>query len=197
MQVALGFLVLGAKHAVGRGKLGHDQPATAKIADEAAKDRVCDASHGRQHGSRRDFDTADVQLGWNGGGPQCLPSINTGEDARPTIFRVVPLLAHRSILSVPQNKAPAVAGAKILIRRFPAYFFSPALAYFRRKRSTRPAVSINFCLPVKNGWQLEQISTWMSPLCVERVLKVLPHAQCKRISLKLGWIAAFIDRKST
>ena len=26
------------------------------------------------------------------------------------------------------------------------------LAYFWRKRSTRPAVSISFCLPVKNGW---------------------------------------------
>jgi hypothetical protein len=26
------------------------------------------------------------------------------------------------------------------------------------KRSTRPSVSISFCRPVKNGWQLEQIS---------------------------------------
>ena len=24
--------------------------------------------------------------------------------------------------------------------------------YFWRKRSTRPAVSISFCFPVKNGW---------------------------------------------
>ena len=41
------------------------------------------------------------------------------------------------------------------------FFFvvSAALAYLRRKRSTRPAVSISFCLPVKNGWQAEQIST--------------------------------------
>ncbi len=45
-------------------------------------------------------------------------------------------------------------------------------AYLRRKRSTRPAVSIIFCLPVKNGWQLEQISMWMSPLWVERVSKL-------------------------
>ena len=45
-----------------------------------------------------------------------------------------------------------------------------ASAYFFWKRSTRPAVSTNFCLPVKNGWQLEQISTRsMSPLMVERV----------------------------
>ena len=33
------------------------------------------------------------------------------------------------------------------------------LAYFRRNRSTRPAVSTSRCLPVKNGWQTEQIST--------------------------------------
>src|SRR6185503_19081138 len=71
------------------------------------------------------------------------------------------------------------------------YFFSGvaavaagalALPYLRRKRSTRPAVSISFCLPVKNGWQAEQISTLMSPRCVDRVVKVLPHAQCTRTS---------------
>src|SRR5258708_28959206 len=42
-------------------------------------------------------------------------------------------------------------------------YFLPAaagtLAYFFWKRSTRPAVSTSFCLPVKKGWQLEQIST--------------------------------------
>src|SRR4051812_41826365 len=48
------------------------------------------------------------------------------------------------------------------------------LAYLRRKRSTRPAVSISFCLPVKKGWQAEQISTLMSLLLVERVVNVLP-----------------------
>ena len=33
--------------------------------------------------------------------------------------------------------------------------------YLFRKRSTRPSVSISLCLPVKNGWQFEQISTLM------------------------------------
>ena len=33
------------------------------------------------------------------------------------------------------------------------------LLYLRWKRSTRPAVSRNFCLPVKNGWHFEQTST--------------------------------------
>src|SRR5712691_8932342 len=54
-----------------------------------------------------------------------------------------------------------------------------ASAYFLVKRSTRPAVSTSFCLPVKKGWQFEQISTRsMSPLMVERVWKVWPQAQC-------------------
>ena len=61
------------------------------------------------------------------------------------------------------------------------YFLAAAagtLAYFLLKRSTRPAVSTSFCLPVKKGWQLEQISTRsISPLMVERVWKVLPQAQ--------------------
>jgi hypothetical protein len=62
------------------------------------------------------------------------------------------------------------------------YFFAieAALsAYFFVKRSTRPAVSISFCLPVKNGWQFEQISVRIElPLIVERVSNVLPQAQC-------------------
>jgi hypothetical protein len=37
-----------------------------------------------------------------------------------------------------------------------ATFVSP---YFFMKRSTRPALSTNFCLPVKKGWQLEHISS--------------------------------------
>src|SRR5271154_3542326 len=61
------------------------------------------------------------------------------------------------------------------------YFFIAAAlsAYFFVKRSTRPAVSTSFCLPVKNGWQFEQISTRICwPLNVERVSNVLPQAQC-------------------
>ena len=42
------------------------------------------------------------------------------------------------------------------------------ILYFFRNLSIRPAVSTNFCLPVKNGWQAEQISTLMF-LIVERV----------------------------
>src|SRR5262249_150517 len=66
-------------------------------------------------------------------------------------------------------------GSRILV----SYFLPAAagmLAYFFWKRSTRPAVSMSFCLPVKNGWQLEQISTRsISPLTVERVCQLLPQ----------------------
>ena len=42
------------------------------------------------------------------------------------------------------------------------------------KRWTRPPVSMNFCWPVKNGWQALQMSTRSSDL-VERVVNVLPQ----------------------
>src|SRR5579859_926891 len=72
-----------------------------------------------------------------------------------------------------------------------------ASAYFLVKRSTRPAVSISFCLPVKNGWQLEQISSEISPLCVLRVMNTLPHAQCTRTCSYAGWILGFISGQNS
>src|SRR5207244_10066632 len=67
------------------------------------------------------------------------------------------------------------------------YFLAAfAFAYFFWKRSTRPAVSTSFCLPVKNGWQFEQISTFISPLCVDRVVNEFPQAHITRISLSAG-----------
>src|ERR1700712_1030852 len=65
-------------------------------------------------------------------------------------------------------------------------FLASVAANLRRKRSIRPAVSTSFCLPVKKGWQAEQISTTMSPLCVERVWKVLPQAHFTLVSAYAG-----------
>ena len=48
--------------------------------------------------------------------------------------------------------------------------------YFRWKRSTRPAVSRNFCFPVKKGWHLEQTSTRIDGT-VERVWMTSPQLQ--------------------
>ncbi len=39
----------------------------------------------------------------------------------------------------------------------------------------RPAVSTSFCLPVKKGWQLEQMATLISSI-VDLVSNVFPHA---------------------
>ena len=47
--------------AVRAGELGHDEPAAALIADEAAEDRVGDARHGRQHRGRRDGHASDIE----------------------------------------------------------------------------------------------------------------------------------------
>lgn len=57
--------------------------------------------------------------------------------------------------------------------------------------STRPPASTNFCLPVKNGWHFEQISTRISPL-VDFVLITSPHAQLMVHSLYSGWSPSFI-----
>ena len=72
-------------------------------------------------------------------------------------------------------------------RIFVNYFFAPAGAAvfwklyvppnFLLNFSTRPAVSTNFCLPVKNGWHAEQMSTLIFDI-VLRVVNVLPQAQC-------------------
>src|SRR5438132_8288271 len=48
--------------------------------------------------------------------------------------------------------------------------------YLRWNFSTRPVVSTYFILPVKNGWQAEQISTVMF-LRVLRVVNLLPQPQ--------------------
>ena len=53
------------------------------------------------------------------------------------------------------------------------------VSYFLRNRSTRPAVSISLYLPVKYGWQFEQISTLNEPR-VERVSITFPQAQTTR-----------------
>ena len=68
------------------------------------------------------------------------------------------------------------------------YWAEVACPYFRLKRSTRPSLSTNFCLPVKNGWQDEQISTWISDF-VLLVWKLFPHAQLIVQSTYSGWIS--------
>ena len=150
--------------------LGHPHRRSRKeagVADEAAKDGVGDPGHRREHCRRGDRHSANVEgrrdarMLWHG-----------------VFARVVPVLFHRSCdkflfrhtrqLHSLHEKASAEAEAFLnpLERCYLAAVALPAseAAYLRRKRSTRPAVSTSFCLPVKNGWQAEQISTWMIAL---------------------------------
>src|SRR5438093_5504896 len=63
--------------------------------------------------------------------------------------------------------------------------------YLRWNFSTRPVVSTNFILPVKNGWHAEQISTEMFFL-VLRVMNLLPQPQVTVQSSYLGWMSFFM-----
>ncbi len=74
--------------------------------------------------------------------------------------------------------------------------FASFLAYLRRKRSIRPAVSSTFCLPVKNGWQAEQISTWMSPRFVLRVTKAIA-AGALHVDLFVLWVGCCFHKSSS
>jgi len=87
VQVALGFLVFRAKHAIGRGELGHDQPASAEVANEASKDGIGNASHGSQNGRGSDLNIADRNAIRHGGASR-------GEDACVHIRRIFPILTH-------------------------------------------------------------------------------------------------------
>ena len=84
-------------------------------------------------------------------------------------------------------RSPSGSHSASILRR--TQFLSP---YFFLNFSTRPAASISFCLPVKKGWQFEQISTWIVAT-VERVSTTYPHAQLIVAFLYSGWMAAFME----
>src|SRR5262249_31281780 len=79
--------------------------------------------------------------------------------------------------------AVASAASAFSLRLFQLYFFW--------NFSTRPVVSTNFLLPVKNGWHAEQISTLMT-LRVLRVVNLLPQPQVTVASWYWGWMSAFM-----
>ena len=97
MQIALSFLIFLTQNTIGRGELGHDQPASAQVADEAAEDSVGHAGHGREHGGRSDFHAADHDSlrDW-----LARRRSLCSDGAYPVApSRIVPTLAHVSILS--------------------------------------------------------------------------------------------------
>src|SRR5690349_9217344 len=72
-----------------------------------------------------------------------------------------------------------------------ACFLRWSQLYLRWNFSTRPVVSTNFILPVKNGWHAEQISTVMF-LRVLRVTNLLPQPHVTVASTYSGWIFSFM-----
>ena len=69
--------------------------------------------------------------------------------------------------------------------------FSKCFAYRCLNFSIRPAVSISFCLPVKKGWQAEQISTLISVMTEPRSTS-FPQAHNAFMWLYFGCISFFI-----
>jgi hypothetical protein len=98
MQVALGFLVFCPKNSVRRSELGHDQSTSAKVADEAPKDRIRNARHRSENRRRSNLDVADHDMVRHG-------SARTNDDARAYIPRIVPVLPHLAILPPSANYA--------------------------------------------------------------------------------------------
>ena len=97
VEVAFGFFILGAKHAVGRGELGHNQAAAGQIANEAAEDSVGDAGHRGKHGCRSDFDRAKLQSGWN------WNEFVARRTNVPFVDGIVPVFPHVLILTGPSH----------------------------------------------------------------------------------------------
>src|SRR6185312_1616507 len=96
MQIALGLLVFFAKNAIGGSELGHDEPASAKISDEPAENRVGNPGHGSENGGGSNLHAANHERGGHGSFVRLRARFRTGEDAR--IAGIVPEFAHEPIL---------------------------------------------------------------------------------------------------
>ena len=97
VQIALRLLVLGTQDTVSRGELGHDQPASAKVPNEAAEHCVGHSRHGGKDRSRGEGDRADFECVGNRD-EVSRTTLSTGGDARAYIGRIVPKLLHLLIL---------------------------------------------------------------------------------------------------
>jgi hypothetical protein len=103
------------------------------------------------------------------------------------------MLGSAFISRVSSGKAKKLRPEEIRDEVFRKSSYFVFFAYRFWKRSTRPAVSTNFCVPVKKGWHLEQMPIRMS-FRVERVLRMFPHAQWITASTYSGCILAFMVR---
>src|SRR5450755_3740375 len=84
-----------AEHAVGGGEFGHDQAASAKMLDEAAKNRVGDARHRSEHRRRGNRHVTDAERAGKG----ASTALARNFDRRSVrTARILPELLHSSIL---------------------------------------------------------------------------------------------------
>ncbi len=91
VQVALGFLVFCPKNSVRRSELGHNQPASAQVANEAPKHGISNTRHRSQNGRGSNLNAADLY-------PVRYRNTGRDDDARAEIHRILPVLAHLAIL---------------------------------------------------------------------------------------------------
>src|SRR6476469_6919986 len=93
MQITLRLLIFGAEHAIGRGKLRHDQPASAEITNESPENCISHAGHGCENRRRRDSNRAETDGGRHSNTcPDCLvrhASATLGATVLPELFHNV------------------------------------------------------------------------------------------------------------
>ncbi len=105
MEIPLGLLVLLAEHAVGGSELGHNEPASIQVADEAPENGVGNARHRSENRCGSDLDITDAEADRDRLQRRC----QADSSVRPTRAvprRVVPAFAHRSILLGLSSESP-------------------------------------------------------------------------------------------
>ena len=130
VEIALGLLIFLAQNSVGRGELGHDETASAEVADEAAEDGVGDAGHGREDSGWGDCDRADLQ----GGGNNLWDGDIAGVPCQQ-IGRIVPKFAHISEVNATTGaKARAFWSLYAALKRRSSTFRFALITYAGRRR---------------------------------------------------------------
>src|ERR1035441_996745 len=93
---------VGGNRAAGRGELGHDEAASAEVANEAAKDGVGDSGHRGQDRGGRDADGADGQLAGTGfSKANCRPPVSAPLGCTGAAWRTEPALSVPKGVSAP------------------------------------------------------------------------------------------------
>src|SRR6185437_6591379 len=153
MQIAFGLLVFFAQHSVGGGEFGHDESASAQIANKAAEDRVSYASHRGEDSSGGDLHIADQQR-WCDARLARFCGFRTGEDARASIAGIVPELAHEHILMPVARFAPAEVRGLIWTEAFAYAHCSCGVNSITESAEDSTAPSVVMRLALRISWAM-------------------------------------------